>query len=100
MAVMCEEENRCLTAAVSGKLDHHRAKEVMEELDPADRRGPSQKADAGPVRADLYRQLRHRGHPAHLPEDEPAAGRDDRGTRAGPGPPGVPGGRAGKTGPI
>ena len=33
MAVMCEEENRCLTAAVSGELDHHRAKEVMEELD-------------------------------------------------------------------
>jgi len=32
MAVMCEEENRCLTAAVSGELDHHRAKEVMEEL--------------------------------------------------------------------
>ena len=30
MAVMCEEENRCLTAAVSGELDHHRAKEVME----------------------------------------------------------------------
>ena len=27
MAVMCEEENRCLTAAVSGELDHHRAKE-------------------------------------------------------------------------
>ena len=33
MAVMCEEENRCLTAAVSGELDHHRAKEVMEELE-------------------------------------------------------------------
>ena len=33
VAVICEEENRCLTAAVSGELDHHRAKEVMEELD-------------------------------------------------------------------
>ena len=32
MAVMCEEENRCLTAAVSGELDHHRAKEVMLSL--------------------------------------------------------------------
>lgn len=33
MAVTCTEENRCLTATVSGELDHHRAKEVMEELD-------------------------------------------------------------------
>ena len=33
MAVTCMEENRCLTATVSGELDHHRAKEVMEELD-------------------------------------------------------------------
>ena len=33
MAVMCEEEHRCLTAAVSGELAHHRAKEVMEERD-------------------------------------------------------------------
>ena len=32
MAVTCIEENRCLTAAVSGELDHHRAKEIMEEL--------------------------------------------------------------------
>ena len=33
MAVTCMEENRCLTAAVSGELDHHRAREIMEELD-------------------------------------------------------------------
>ena len=33
MAVTCTEKNRCLTAAVSGELDHHRAREVMEELD-------------------------------------------------------------------
>ena len=33
MSVTCTEENRCLTAAVAGELDHHRAKEVMAELD-------------------------------------------------------------------
>ena len=33
MPVTFREENRRLTAAVSGELDHHRAKEVMEELD-------------------------------------------------------------------
>ena len=33
MAVTCTEEGRHLTAAVTGELDHHRAKEVMEELD-------------------------------------------------------------------
>ena len=33
MALTCMEEDRCLTAAVSGELDHHRAREVMEELD-------------------------------------------------------------------
>ena len=33
MPVICSEENRCLTAAVSGELDHHGAKAVMEELD-------------------------------------------------------------------
>ena len=33
MAVTCTEEGRCLTAAISGELDHHRAREVMEELD-------------------------------------------------------------------
>ena len=33
MAVTCTEKNRCLTAAVSGEFDHHRAREVMEELD-------------------------------------------------------------------
>lgn len=31
--VICTEEARRLTAAVSGELDHHAAKEVMEELD-------------------------------------------------------------------
>ncbi len=33
MPVICTEENRRLTAAVTGELDHHRAKEVMEALD-------------------------------------------------------------------
>ena len=33
MSVTCMEENRCLTAAVSGELDHHLAREMMEELD-------------------------------------------------------------------
>ena len=33
MAVICTEEGRRLTAAVSGELDHHRAREIMEELD-------------------------------------------------------------------
>ena len=32
MPVTCTEENRTLTASVSGELDHHRAKEIMEEL--------------------------------------------------------------------
>ena len=31
MSVTCMEENRCLTASLSGELDHHRAREVMEE---------------------------------------------------------------------
>ena len=33
MPVTCIQENRRLTAAISGELDHHRAKEVMAELD-------------------------------------------------------------------
>lgn len=33
MPVICSEENRTLTAEVSGELDHHRAREIMEELD-------------------------------------------------------------------
>lgn len=33
MPVACKEENRRLTAAVSGELDHHGARAVMEELD-------------------------------------------------------------------
>ena len=32
MPVTCTEENRTLTASVSAELDHHRAKEIMEEL--------------------------------------------------------------------
>ena len=33
MPVTCKEEGRRLTAAVSGELDHHEARAVMEELD-------------------------------------------------------------------
>ena len=33
MPVDCTEEGRVLRARVMGELDHHRAKEVMEELD-------------------------------------------------------------------
>mgnify|MGYP000106664702 CR=1 FL=1 len=33
MPVKCKEEQRQLTARVEGELDHHRAREVMEELD-------------------------------------------------------------------
>ena len=33
MPVTWREENRYLTAAVTGELDHHRAREVMEGLD-------------------------------------------------------------------
>lgn len=33
MAVTCTEEGRNLTAAITGELDHHRAREVMAELD-------------------------------------------------------------------
>ena len=33
MPVTCREEKRCLTALVSGELDHHAARAVMEELD-------------------------------------------------------------------
>ncbi len=29
MSVTCMEENRCLTASLSGELDHHRAREVQ-----------------------------------------------------------------------
>ena len=32
MSVICTQENRILTAAVSGELDHHAAKEVMTQL--------------------------------------------------------------------
>lgn len=33
MPVTCKEEGRRLTAAVTGELDHHGARAVMEELD-------------------------------------------------------------------
>lgn len=33
MPVKCKEEQRHLTARVEGELDHHQAREVMEELD-------------------------------------------------------------------
>lgn len=33
MAVSCVSADRTLTAALSGELDHHGAKQVMEELD-------------------------------------------------------------------
>lgn len=33
MPVTCTREERRLTAAVAGELDHHAAKQVMEELD-------------------------------------------------------------------
>ncbi len=33
MSITCAEEDRRLTASVSGELDHHRAREVMEELE-------------------------------------------------------------------
>lgn len=33
MSVECVSEGRELTAAVCGELDHHRAKEIMAELD-------------------------------------------------------------------
>lgn len=33
MAVTWKEAERCLNAAISGELDHHHAKQVMEELD-------------------------------------------------------------------
>ena len=33
MSLTCRERDRELTARVGGELDHHRAREVMEELD-------------------------------------------------------------------
>ena len=33
MAVTCTGEGRVLRAAISGEVDHHRAKEIMDELD-------------------------------------------------------------------
>lgn len=33
MSVDCIQSGRCLTAAISGELDHHHARQVMEELD-------------------------------------------------------------------
>lgn len=33
MPITCTQDNRMLTAAISGELDHHGAKTVMEELE-------------------------------------------------------------------
>ena len=33
MSVICTQENRTLTAALSGELDHHAAKAIMTELE-------------------------------------------------------------------
>ena len=33
MSVICTQENRILTAAVSGELDHHAAKVILSELE-------------------------------------------------------------------
>lgn len=33
MSVDCRQSGRCLTAAICGELDHHHARQVMEELD-------------------------------------------------------------------
>lgn len=33
MAVTCTESARCLRAVITGELDHHHARQVMEELD-------------------------------------------------------------------
>lgn len=35
MAVTCRGGDRVLTAAVSGEVDHHRARRIMEELEQA-----------------------------------------------------------------
>ena len=43
MPVTCKEDERCLTALVTGELDHHGARAVMEELDRRiDQAQPSQ----------------------------------------------------------
>lgn len=33
MALMCRAEDRSLYAAIEGELDHHRAREILSELD-------------------------------------------------------------------
>ena len=33
MVVDCKEWERCLSAAIQGELDHHHARQVMEQLD-------------------------------------------------------------------
>lgn len=33
MVVDCKESERCISAAIQGELDHHHARQVMEELD-------------------------------------------------------------------
>lgn len=32
MAVICTGERRVMTASITGEVDHHRAREIMEEL--------------------------------------------------------------------
>ena len=76
MAVTCTEKGRSLTAAVTGELDHHRAKEVMEELD--------RQIDAALPRTltggrDLYGQLGYRGAAAGQPPHGPDSGDYDGG---------------------
>lgn len=33
MSVVCTQENRVLTACISGELDHHAARQVMQQLE-------------------------------------------------------------------
>ena len=33
MSVVCTQENRVLTARISGELDHHAARQVMQQLE-------------------------------------------------------------------
>lgn len=44
MAVSCASVDRAMTAAISGELDHHGAKQIMQELD-------------GHIERDMPRQL-------------------------------------------
>ena len=86
MPVNCTEEERRLTAAVTGELDHHGAKAVMEELD--------RRIDAAlPRELTLDRQLRHRRAAAGTPPDGPGERSHAGDQHAGAGGKGVPGRR-------